>query len=280
MSDTKDIKIFDVEEVFELNPDMKIEMMYLGENKLPLIIIDDFYKNPQRVREVLIQAPVPNFTSSAYGGYPGKRISLGKFIPEQFQHEYSELLKKQFQLNFDLAIQDSTFLGNVFDGAGAASKVNNSTPHSDPSAIASIVYLNLDDEEVGGTSVYRHRESGLDFFPFSPFHFEWWVARKASIENRRISRVKEEEQKRFDDYKSKIFSSKDDSKEKRDTHILESNDEWEIMATVESKFNRLAGYIGGTLHSAMIDFEELSKKPYRRINQVMFMDMKRNPHRR
>jgi hypothetical protein len=166
------------------------------------------------------------------------------------------------------------FLGNVFDGSGPSKKYNNSTPHYDPPVIASIIYLNHDDEEVGGTSVYNHRASDLPFYPVNKFHFEWWIRQVAKIEKKPLNIIADEQRKKIAKYAPLMFASLDDDKTKQDGHILESNDEWEILATVDSKFNRLAGYIGGTLHSAMIDFDELSQKPYKRINQVLFMDPK------
>jgi hypothetical protein len=275
MKTTNDIKIYDTEKVFELNPNMQIEISYISKNKLPLMIIDDFYKNPELVRELLINSPVPSITSSSNGGFPGKRVNLCSFMPQKFQHEYSDILRRYFKLDFHLEHAENAFLGNVFDASGSSDKFNNSTPHMDPAVIASIVYLNYDEEKVGGTSIYEHRASGLNFMPASRFHFEWISQRKAKLENRTISEVKEEFDKKFNQYRDEMFAKPSDSKEKRDTHILKSNNEWEILATVESKFNRLAGYIGGTLHSAMIDFDELSKKPYKRINQVIFMDQQR-----
>lgn len=278
-SSTQNIKVYDTEKIFELNPDMKIKMSYIGENKLPLMVIDDFYKNPELVRDLLISSPAPSITSSSNGGYPGKRVALQSFTPLKFQQAYSDILRKYFNFNFHLEHVGSTFLGNIFDGSGPANKINNSTPHADPGAIASIVYLNYDDEEVGGTSVYKHRESELMFMPLSKFHLEWWVGRKASLQNRRVSKVREEEDEKFKYYRHKIFAKNSDPKIYRDTHILESNDEWEILATVESKFNRLVGYVGGTLHSAMIDFEKLSKQSHKRINQVIFMNQKQMKRR-
>ena len=272
MKNTNDIKIYDVDKVFELNPDMKISMQYIGKEKLPLIIIDDFYKNPELVRDLLISSPVPKNTSEFQGGYPGLRVTLDTFITsKKFQQNYSDILKFYFGFDFDLIVDRESFIGNVFDGSGPASKYNNQTPHVDPAAVASIVYLNTDDEEVGGTSIYRHRESNLPFFPSSDFHFNWWCEHLSRVEGKNIDEIKQREAERFEKFGGSIFKP---SKTQKNMHILESNEEWEILSTVDAKFNRLAGYIGGTLHSAMIDFDELAKKPYKRINQVLFMVQK------
>lgn len=91
MKTTQDIKIYDIEKIFELNIDMKIEVSYLGENKLPLMVIDDFYKNPELVRELLINSPVPSITSSSNGGFPGKRINLCSFMPQKFQQDSTRI---------------------------------------------------------------------------------------------------------------------------------------------------------------------------------------------
>jgi hypothetical protein len=272
MSSTEDIKIFDVDEVFALNPDMKISMSYIGEYQLPLIIIDDFYKNPQSVRDVLISTPVPRATSQAHGGYPGLRVAINGFINSpSFQKGYSDILKREFKVGIDMENRNNEFLGNVFDGSGPAKKFNSSVPHYDPPIIASIIYLNLDSEEVGGTSVYRHRASNLPFYPANKFHFEWWIRQVAKVEKKPLDVVAKEQDAKIKRFGPTMFATPGDLV-KQNCHILESNDEWEILATVDSKFNRLAGYIGGTLHSAMIDFDELALKPYKRINQVLFMD--------
>ena len=55
---TQDLKFFDSKEVFELNPDMKVQVFNVMDN-YPVVLIDDVYKNPDMVREVAINTPVP-----------------------------------------------------------------------------------------------------------------------------------------------------------------------------------------------------------------------------
>jgi hypothetical protein len=266
MTHTKDIRRYDPDDVFALNPDMKITMSRVSEYELPLMIIDEFYQNPELVREVLINAPVPAKTAALHHSFPGQRVSLSGFINSQrFQRTYSALLQKQFHLDFEMENRRYEFIGNIFDGSSDGHMKHSGIPHTDNSHIASVVYLNYDDEKVGGTSIYQHRASKLPFFPNLDFHFKWWVEHLARLTHKPVGLVKMEEQKRFDRYADAILRPADGS------FTLESNDEWEILATVEAKFNRLAGYIGATLHTAMIDYEFLKDKPYSRINQVLFM---------
>ena len=272
---TSDIKYYDVEKIFKLNPKMDIKIQYLGKNKIPILIIKDFYKNPELVRELVIQSPVPQITSSNYGGYPGKRICLSNFITSNnFWHKYSDILRKYFKLSFHLEGMEQAFIANIFDQDGPATyKRNNLKPHADNQVIASVIYLNYDDEPVSGTYVFRHKECDLEFFPYSDFHFDWYTRHIASVHKRRLSDVIKEYKEKFSKCHDKIFIDYNNPDIlKINKHVMKSDKEWEVLGGVKSKFNTLVAYIGGVLHSPMIDYEELKTKPYKRINQVMFME--------
>jgi hypothetical protein len=264
-----EIDIYDIDRIFALNPDMKISLQHLGKYELPLLIIDDFYKEPELVREVLIHTPVPKITSSRHNKYPGHRVSMRGFInSDRFQNELSDILKKYFQLPFDLENENREFLCNIFDGSGPAKENYNFLPHYDPPIVAVLVYLNYASEVVGGTSVYRHRASNLPFYPTSKFQFDWWFKRVAAVEKRTLWEIVQEHRYKVEHYTDSMFA-----KESSD-FILESNEEWDIVATVEAKFNRMAAYLGATIHSPMIDYDELAASEYKRINQVLFMNHK------
>ena len=76
---TQDLKFFDQEEVFELNPDMKVQIFNVKDN-YPVVLIDDVYKNPDMVREVALSTPVPQKTF-----FSAKRGQLYNFFDNLFQ---------------------------------------------------------------------------------------------------------------------------------------------------------------------------------------------------
>jgi len=266
MSNTNDIKLYNTDEIFALNPDMNINIV--SADGKPILIIDDFYKNPDLVRDLAINTPIPSTNRSYASGYPGKRGLLGGFIDnKQFYEKVSDILLKSLDIHHFVkegTILDNggDFIVNVFDSEENISNENRFTlPHTDPSLVASVIYLNKEDEDPVGTGIYKHK-SGYSFKPNNDAHLFWICKQEDDLPHNYMEGLQ-------------TVIKSIDLAEKQGNHVLDGNDEWECIARSTGAYNQFIGYVAGMFHSPLIDYNIFKDKNYKRINQVIFWDPSR-----
>lgn len=246
------IDFIDIDNLLELNPNMKISVKKVSKEQIPILIIDDFYLNPDPIRELFFKVPVPRMPPELNLPYKRARVRIPNFLTSnKFQKKLSTILKNFFKIEYDLHNRDYEFLFNIFGGCLSDYCDAYFAPHSDPYEVACIVYFNKNSEKVGGTSIYRHKKTDTVFNPKIDFHKQWW----------------EKNIKYPISFKKELFDY-----ENTLNHLEKQKyDNWEIVETIDSKYNRFVAYIGGMLHGSSVDLKELKDKPYYRINQVLFM---------
>lgn len=263
MSPTNNIKYYDTDTIFKLNPDMDITVKYL-QGKYPVLIINNVYCNPDMVRDLCLNTPVPYTSRMVETAYPGRRGELSNFIDSDiFFKTLSDIIvdklgiKKHF--NKDIILRNNgEFLFNVFDSDENTSNEHRYTlPHSDASMVASVIYLNKDDEEPVGTSIYRNIKHDIIIKPSHDYHLHW----VCDIDN--VS---------HNDYMNKVIDFQNETHVCTDNHVLDGNCDYEKLIETTGEYNQMIAYIGGMLHSPMIDYNHFKNKNYKRINQVIFWD--------
>ncbi len=180
--------------------------------EVPVLYIDNFYLDPDEVREVALKEKFEQ--AKAY--YPGRhahidlskdenlkaivyiqkiiKLASGQEIPlEYIETDFSILTVKQSDL---LSLQ-----GN---------------PHIDGNPIIALVYLNK--EDLGGTNLYRNK-----------------VLNKSVIKT-------EEEQIQLSQFLK-------DNEGRPSEYITDSNDLWEVIYEIKSVYNRFVCYPGNVFHS-------------------------------
>ena len=65
----------DEHEVFALNDDLEASVHTIGPEKSKIVTIDNFYKNPEMVRDLALQIPCTN-NPIIMAGAPGHRVCL------------------------------------------------------------------------------------------------------------------------------------------------------------------------------------------------------------
>lgn len=135
---------------FELNPKLKIfhREAALGDK---IVIVDNFYKNPEEIRSFLINSRlnlgVKNFYGETHLLESNDTRNLETFASKELSGDFSCF----------------SFLAKV--------TTNESWPHIDKFPVADVVYLNRGKEIDGGTGFFKHRKSGVsrvDYFRNSP----------------------------------------------------------------------------------------------------------------
>lgn len=164
-----------------------------------VIIIDDFYEDPDDVRKNVLAS-----TFDVFGNYPGARTGT----VDAEQHEY---LKKFFEDNVVGA--PITYWPEEYNTSFQYTTEDDSSwIHHDNTTWAAVLYLSPDADADTGTTLYTHKETGIDTWD--------------GIE--------------------------DSPSDFNNTEILgaKSRDLWEENITVSNKYNRLLCYRGYQYHSS------------------------------
>ena len=250
--------------MFEPNDEFElIVLTNIGPEKRSAIVIDNFYKNPDEIRQLSLTHPQLTVKDDPelIGGLPGNRV----YIPTD---EVTNQLKSVFlQLCSELPIWKHKFDENVFNnvwkiknGGLTCNIVNDRTllqhprgiiPHQDyyrqespideKVQFGCVIYLNTPEECKGGTSLYSYQ--GQMSIPISNTYELYYTENEEEIP------------------KSLLF-------DKIQTNLTQSSD-WKVEKHFPMRYNRCVLYEADVLHSAVFDLGMF--KDYSRINQVLFM---------
>ena len=274
-TDTNAMAIYNIDETFSINPDMQISIEYIGKANLPVLVIDDFYKNPEIIRELVINTPVKNGGCPKACAFPEKRFKLNGFLDSDlFQSEISKLLSRQLKVDYNLNLMLPTLVVNIMDGEPplyTKGKKNIYYPHADRGVVASVVYLNYDDEKVGGTAFYHHILTDSPVHNVNKDQTLWWVKHQGRQTGDDLRVLMNKEKERFLTYK-KIEESYSNINEKK--FVLNSNHDWKLTQTIEAKFNRFVAHFSNYYHGPHVDLQEMCNVSHKRITQVMFWKKK------
>jgi len=211
------------------------------------IIIDDFYKNPDEVRELALSLKY-NDSSDLTSGFPGTR---GVFdtteVKEKLYDVYLHLCARYFDGQFDLIEfnnnwDNQVFLVNVLNDSTLKANPLGILPHQDwwqddesSFQFGSVIYLNTPDECAGGTNLYSH-------FGKMTIPDDWqpqWVL--------------DVDEPEFEYIKSKVDGGKP----------------YTCEFEAEMVYNRMVLYQADVLHGQNVDLGMFTD--YNRINQPLFM---------
>lgn len=178
------------------------------------LIIDDFFSDPLKVRELALALDYPE--PGEHANYPGRNaahpLELGPIeqIASQLTHEPLVPTPKTSHGKPRIALAGETGACDV---------------HIDMNHWSAIVYLSLDEHAQEGTHLFRHKATGLDQAPVFPGEAErhGFTSGKAAIEQILTS------------------DAKDPAK-------------WEKVMTIPMKFNRMVLFRGYLWHDAGASF--------------------------
>ena len=120
------------------------------------LIIDDFYADPYRVREIALNA---NYENREEAYYPGDNTT-GPFEFEGINEVVSNLVHEPV-----MGTPNTAHCGFRLAMAGAESRATLRIHVDGANHWSGIVYLNLPEHCRGGTEFYRHKELGTDHAP-------------------------------------------------------------------------------------------------------------------
>ena len=247
--------------MFEPNEKAEIEVIKVKDKSV--IIIDDFYKNPDEIRDLAIELEYSE-NDALIGGFPGMRGSLGtpevkdKLYPVFLDlcKAYGDLKEEVFEKNWN----NLGFMVNITKDSYLSANPMGIIPHQDywenepgwesTYQYGAVIYLNTSDECVGGTNLYSYE--GAMSIP-SDYQPEWLktTGEKFNITGPILGSLSHDQ----------IFQYVRDR--------VNSNVPYKLEFEAEMKYNRMFLYPSNVLHTADLDLGMFIDNY--RINQVFFM---------
>lgn len=123
----------------------------------PAICIDNFYKNPDKIREFALSQSYDNEENSD-GRYPGKRTKPLNEIDEQM---FNQFCKKLMAVFYEYTTPVNWFVSTTFEIIKPYSDVRESIKnlgwiHQDPNSVfAGVIYLTPNADLSSGTSLFK-----------------------------------------------------------------------------------------------------------------------------
>ncbi|HUQ51717.1 MAG TPA: TIGR02466 family protein [Gammaproteobacteria bacterium] len=159
-----DAEPFLFEQLFEVNPDLKLRLEPI-QNAIPTIVIDDFLKHPEEAREVVGSAPAANWKHEKGGrnfiDYFDCRLRFPIRPPNAMIAAAQQVIRKVYALDTrpTEASVDVNWFRQIHE-----KRADFAVPHSDRTSaqrsLTCILYLNRHEECSGGTAFFRFKKSG------------------------------------------------------------------------------------------------------------------------
>jgi hypothetical protein len=238
------IELIDEKVLFKLSDDMKIDVRELGSHGHRVVVIDNFYENPEMIRELAFKSSYTSSTKVRYGApiFRNEQNFDTTHLVEFFQG----IIKDQFD---DWHEIDSMSVMFNATKTGVTPTTSHNI-HIDGSLYGNIVYLNDDVDCVGGTSWWKHISSGLESCPTI-------ANQKLAIEDEKIlldimpdGIVNHDN---ITDFRTKILFPVE---KEQDPFNEESNGIWKQLLAVNAKYNRMVIYPGSYFHSADLSADD------------------------
>ena len=169
-------------ETFAINEELGARVELMGWQETPIVYIDNFYKNPDKVRNLALRCPGTN-NPRVCGNLPGVRVDMNMNLDHM--HEiWQQIAENVYGLKMDEVKTFKEACNNVpFSVNVTQSEFTNTLPHVDypleydTRGWAGLIYLNKPKECKGGTGFYTYKglqvepdQSGIDKNGFELVH--------------------------------------------------------------------------------------------------------------
>ncbi|MDO6641898.1 DUF6445 family protein [Shewanella sp. 5_MG-2023] len=206
-----------------VNKPLKPQIVYIGELKTPVIVIDDFTADLSELQACASQIDF-NLDMGSY--YPGVRAKLPKdYVIEVLNHVF-QLIYDVYKVPINLRIKPQTTYFSLINRQPESLTTLQRIPHFDtpaPYYFAILQYLN--DQPHGATAFFKHKPSGYERITKDNMQ-QYFNAAEPYLQQ-----IAPEPAKYF----------------------VESNEYYQQHHQIEYKQHRLVIYPGNLLHSTLVD---------------------------
>lgn len=207
-----------------INPSQTITLERIGNEKTPILIIDDFLLDCDPL--IGIAQRNNNFSLGDSSIYPGVRALLPKEYVIALLHAVAKLLYETYQIPKHMRIAPLGMHYSLVSLPPDSLNIVQQVPHFDTSRMFYFALLHyLNPLPHGGTGFFRHKVTGYE----------------------RISDTRESE------YLKILETQFNQHKITLDGYFVESREEFELYHQIDYKPNRIVLYPGNLLHSGLID---------------------------
>lgn len=229
----------------EANPAFRCEVLTVGRERTPVLVIDDFAIDTGPA--IRYASDAAGFGVEATSAYPGIRSPLPRRQVLGTLDGVYELLYRVYSIPHRLRLRPQNAVFSLISRPPAELTLSQSVPHYDSSRpwyFALTHFLNPG--EFGGTGLFRHRPTGF--------------------ENIREERVAEYVRA------GEAFVAAHGAP--RPGYIRDSNAHYEMFEQITWRANRLVAYPGSLLHSGLVDpARDVSSDPATgRLTANIFVD--------
>ena len=147
-------------ETFAINTPVDATVELMGWEEFPIVYIDNFYKNPDKVRNLALRTPGTK-NPRILGGVPGERVDIS-FNLEHIWPIWIEITESVYGLEqkerkaFEMSCMNISFSVNVTQSHYRRKKPHIDLPDVSDRGWAGVVYLNKPKECKGGTGFYTY----------------------------------------------------------------------------------------------------------------------------
>ena len=148
-------------ETFAINTPVDATVELMGWEKFPIVYIDNFYKNPDKVRNLALRTPGTK-SPRILGGVPGERVDIS-FNLEHIWPIWIEIAENVYGLEqkekkaFEMSCMNISFSVNVTQSHYRRKKPHIDLPDVSDRGWAGVVYLNKPKECKGDTGFYTYK---------------------------------------------------------------------------------------------------------------------------
>jgi hypothetical protein len=208
-------------DTYSLADDIQIQCLEVGNEKEPLLIVDSFIKGAQALKDYAVginQFPV------ADSFYPGIRMPVPMLYSVAMAKNLAYFIEGLFGLDvkqISSGVSRFSIVTTPPDQLGLFQRI----PHIDSPSKNGLAALHyLVDYPNAGTALYRHRETGFEYVDVP----------------------------RNDIFLQHVHQRFSEPTNYPKGYICGETPEFEVIAAVEAKFNRMIMYRGSSLHSGII----------------------------
>ena len=229
--------------------EFEIDLQEIGDQKYPLLILNNLYRDPNYVRTVALSLP----TESPQSSHPGLSSKIETDISALHQLVW-KYVAKEFGYAAEESVSRSLFPGLAFMRINRKPEdltIHQCRPHADPVRIAGVVYLNPPEQCQGGTAFYRHRATGVEecVLPRNkndPFEQQFMqLAQDRGVFRSYQTYCQQKFRMPYMEFIRSVLTTFPRTK----NYPTDSDEDWEMTREVEMKFNRLICYPGFMIHS-------------------------------
>jgi hypothetical protein len=214
-----------IDSLYAMNPDLQIQIHYVGQEKEKVIIIDNLMTNPNLMVDYALENAQFHYYQKQGNHYPGIRLPPPRQYFESLYNTLRPILNEEYEIAVDAERKAECSMSLLTLKPEELSTMQ-SLPHFDSSnsrQFALLHYLCADHH--GGTAFYRHRQTGYETVT----------------------------KERFQHYTACFMEDIKLNGRPQPGYIVDTNERFEKIDTVNARFNRMVIYRSYLLHSACID---------------------------